>query len=163
MMSQKALMCPHCGVARAGVVFGYEYRSKATLLGLPLVHIVTGPKVDPATGRLRLTAAKGVIAIGNVAFGVVALGGVSLGAVSFGGVAVGLAALGGVSLGLVLALGGLAVGLVAVGGAAVGWYAFGGCAWGTHALGGNAADEKAVEFFRAVFGSLVDHVRRGGR
>ena len=162
-MSPKALICPHCGVARPGVVFGYEYRSKTTLLGLPLVHIVTGPRVDPAAGRLRLTVAKGVIAIGNVAFGVVALGGVSLGVVSFGGVAVGIASLGGVSLGLVLALGGLAIGLVAVGGAAIGWYAFGGGAWGAHALGGNAADDQAVDFFRKILGSIVDHVRHGGR
>jgi len=37
-MSDKALMCPNCGYAAGGGLSAYEYRSKAELFGLPLVH-----------------------------------------------------------------------------------------------------------------------------
>lgn len=50
--------------ATVNVVPGYEYKSKHTLLGLPLVHINCG---------YGLRRAKGVIAIGNIATGIVAL------------------------------------------------------------------------------------------
>ncbi|WP_428771865.1 hypothetical protein V1L52_04895 [Treponema sp. HNW] len=64
--------------------------------------------------------ARGIIAIGNIAFGLVALGGISLGLFSFGGL----------SIGLLLALGGVAVGGVSLGGLSIGLAAFGGCALG---------------------------------
>ena len=38
----------------------YEYRSKTTLFGWPLLHVAIG--VNPATGRKR--SAKGIIALG---------------------------------------------------------------------------------------------------
>ncbi len=140
-------------------VAGYEYRSKRTLFGLPLVHVARG--IDPATGRPRV--AKGIIAIGDAfaigglaiggggAVGIIALGGgVGLGLLSFAGLAVGvLLAIGGAALGGV-ALGGAAVGGVAIGGAAVGYYALGGGAFGVHPLGGNAADPQAVQFFHGL-------------
>ena len=53
--------------ATVNVVPGYEYKSKHTLFGLPLVHINCG---------YGLRRAKGVIAIGNIATGIVALGGI---------------------------------------------------------------------------------------
>ena len=81
--------------ATVNVVPGYEYKSKHTLFGLPLVHINCG---------YGLRRAKGVIAIGNIATGIVALGGFGVGVVSFCGIGVGLLSLGG------LALGGLAGG-----------------------------------------------------
>lgn len=120
----------------------YEYRSRRTLLGLPLVHI-----------NLRdrgLCRAKGIIAIGNVATGFLAIGGFSAGLLSIGGLGVGLLTLGGLSVGiaaagglaagLLLALGGCAVSQsVAIGGAAVGQYAAGGAALGsTLAIGQDA-------------------------
>ena len=116
---------------------GYEYRSKATLFGWPLLHVAQG--VDPATGKPRV--ARGIIAIGDVAMGGLAIGGFSAGLVAFGGLAVGF-----------LALGGAAVGAVAVGGAAFGWYwafgglavalgyAVGGLAVARHTISGNGVD-----------------------
>ena len=92
--------------ATVNVVPGYEYKSKHTLLGLPLVHINCG---------YGLRRAKGVIAIGNIATGIVALGGFGVGVVSFCGIGVGLLSLGGLALGG-FAVGGVAVGLVAAGG-----------------------------------------------
>ena len=48
---------------RYGISWGYEYRSKAEFLGLPLVHVAQG--IDPETGRPRV--ARGIIAVGNLA------------------------------------------------------------------------------------------------
>ncbi len=153
-VSDQATMCPHCGYPIGGG-YGYEYRSERELFGLPLVHIVSGNRINPATGRPRV--AKGIIAIGPVAVGGLALGGSAFGVISLGGAAVGLIAVGGAAIGVLLALGGMAIGLVAIGGGAIGYYAFGGWAIGAHALGGNVQDPNAMEFFRRWF-----HARGGG-
>jgi hypothetical protein len=147
-VSDQALACPHCGYPIRGG-YGYEYRSERELFGLPLVHIVSGHGIDPATGRIRV--AKGIIAVGPVAVGGLALGGAAFGVVSLGGMALGLLALGGVGIGVLLAMGGLAVGFVAVGGAAIGYYALGGGVVGVHTLGGNAQDPNMLEYFRRWF------------
>jgi hypothetical protein len=149
-ISDNAVICPHCGSAGSRFLWSYEYRSKRMLFGLPLVHIVMGPVFNPATGKIRV--AKGIIAVGGIAYGVIAMGGISFGVISLGGLAVGLAAIGGCALGMGLALGGLAVGFIALGGAAIGYYAIGGGAWGVHALGENIKDQQLLEFFKKLFG-----------
>ena len=157
-ISDKAWMCPKCGFSKRGgqpVRYGFEYKSKRTLFGLPLVHIVLGNYMNPATGLPRV--AKGIIAIGGVAIGVVSFGGVALGGLCFGGLAVGLVALGGCAVGLGLAIGGMAVGLVATGGGAFGYYALGGGAWGAHPLGANVRDPEAVDFFKRFLGPGLEH------
>ena len=153
-ISEQATACPSCGHPQSGMQKGmmypwfYEYKSEATMFGLPLVHVVAGPPVDPTTGKIRV--AKGIIAIGGIAIGGLAMGGFSFGLIAFGGVAIGLAASGGVALGLLLAMGGLAVGFFAVGGCAIGYYAIGGAAFGAHAIGGNAQDPMLLEWFEWV-------------
>src|SRR5687768_11554059 len=95
--------CPECGLPLVEVLtrnvnypnFGKRYRSKATLFGLPVIDIALGPKDGQMRGK-----AKGIIAIGDIAFGGIALGGVSVGVVAFGGLAVGLCAMGGCAIGL---------------------------------------------------------------
>jgi hypothetical protein len=121
-----------------------EYRSRATLLGLPLVHIRFGqrPGAKPEW-------TKGWIAIGDRTFGVVfSLGGLATGGIAIGGLAAGLISVGGLALGLaacgggafgVVALGGLAVGGLAVGGGAIGYLAMGGGAVGWKAASGGLA------------------------
>jgi hypothetical protein len=141
--------------------FGVEYKSRASILGLPLVHIAMG--IDPRTGRKRI--AKGVIAIGDVAVGVLAMGGVAAGGVAFGGVAVGVLSIGGAALGVLAAIGGLAVGgfafgglaagAIALGGLAVGYYAFGGAAFGAHVVSGTIRDPAAMEFFNPWAGNWM--------
>lgn len=143
-VSSLAVACPHCGRPIQG--FGYEYRSKTTLFGLPLVHIVAGP--DPLTRRPRV--AVGIIAVGQVACGVLAIGGVAVGGVAVGGMGVGLLALGGMALGGV-AFGGVAVGGLALGGLAIGWYALGGAALGVHAIDGRGGSPETVEAFRRLW------------
>ena len=152
-ISEKAIYCPMCGyTAKApGAFYCFEYISKRKLFGLPLVHVVLGPALDPATGKFRV--AKGIIAVGGIAFGGLALGGLSLGAISIGGLGLGLIAVGGAAIGLLFAAGGLAVGFIALGGCAVGYYAVGGGAFGVHALGGNVQDEQLLQLLERFRGS----------
>lgn len=106
----------------------FEYKSKLTLWGLPLVHINLGR---------GLKRAKGIIAIANIATGVVAIGAVSIGLISIGAFSIGLLALGGFALGG-FSIGGICLGLIAVGGLAYAYLAVGGCAFGINAMGGCA-------------------------
>jgi len=109
--------------------FHYEYKSRRTLFGLPLVHINVG---------VGLRRAKGIVAVGTIAQGVVAVGALSVGVISVGALCVGLLAFGAGAVGLLFALGGFALGAAAAGGIAVGLLAFGGLAFGMYALGGVA-------------------------
>ena len=125
----------------------YEYRSRHTLLGLPLVHINLEDR--------GLCRAKGIIAVGNVATGFLAVGGISAGLVSIGGLSVGFLAIGGLTAGAA-ALGGLALGLLAAlgGGAFRFGIALGGCAVGRFlAVGGAALGQYAGG--AAASGSLL--------
>ena len=113
----------------------FEYKSKRTLFGLPLIHINCG---------YGLRWARGILAVGNVATGVFAFGGVSAGLFSLGGVALGLLlALGGVALGTI-AIGAVAAGLLAWGGVVLGWLSVGGVAKGVYAMGGVAAGSRVA-------------------
>ncbi len=116
-----------------------EFKSKASFLGLPLVHVAFGLR-DEVPGKKGV--ARGWIAVGDVACGVL---------VAVGGVATGGVAIGGASLGVV-GLGGLAVAGVAAGGLAAGILALGGCALGYLSLGG-----LAVAWQGALGGAAVAH------
>jgi hypothetical protein len=100
----------------------FEYRSEATFMGLPIVHIAQG--FNPETGMKSV--ARGIIAIGDIAIGVFSMGGLSIGIFS----------LGGISLGLIATLGGVAIGGAALGGVAIGYFAIGGVAIGYLVSGG---------------------------
>ncbi|HKW30414.1 MAG TPA: serine/threonine-protein kinase [Verrucomicrobiae bacterium] len=144
----------------------YEYRTKTTLFGWPLLHVAVG--VNPATGRKRSaraiiavgTAPRGIIAFGDVAVGVIACGIFGYGVVSFSVIAVGMFACGSVAVGLVFAMGGMAIAPVAMGGLAFGWYANGAMAWGKHALAPNAYDPVADKFFSPYVWRLTNWVFR---
>jgi multidrug efflux pump subunit AcrA (membrane-fusion protein)/predicted Ser/Thr protein kinase len=132
---------------------GLDYRSKAMLFGLPLLHVTSG--FDPQTGRVRV--AKGIIAIGDKAQGVVAFGGLAMGGFAFGGLAIGVVAFGGAALGLVAfgglaialiaALGGAAIAPIAIGGGAIGYLAFGGGTIGANVWGAASKNPAAGRFF----------------
>ena len=137
-----ASMPPQVRSSLAMQFSSFEYKSKRTLLGRPLLHVTSG--IDPTTGRKRV--ARGIFAFGDRAVGVFAFGGYARGCFACGGVAVGVFALGGMSIGLIswgglalallLAYGGMSVGYLSAGGLAVGWEAAGGFAAGVHAYGG---------------------------
>jgi hypothetical protein len=128
-----------------------NYKTRFTLLGLPLVHIASGKLEE---GRYNRGIAKGWIAVGDISFGVIfSVGGVAFGGVAIGGLAVGLMTFAGLALGF-LALGGGAIGVLASGGGALAWRAaYGGFAaavefaQGGWAIANHANDSVAHEFF----------------
>ncbi len=92
-------------------LINFEFRSKEEINGLPIIHINIG--TNPETGRPLV--AKGVVAIGNIAFGVVSIGAAAFGVVTLAGFGLG-----------VVSLAGLAIGIVALGAVALGYeYALG--------------------------------------
>jgi predicted Ser/Thr protein kinase len=119
----------------------FEYKSKRTLFGMPLLHVAHG--IDPATDRKRTARgffafgdkAIGVVAFGGQACGIIACGGVAVGVVAIGGIAAGLVCWGALALALVFSLGAISIGTLASGGLAVGWQAVGGVALGWYANG----------------------------
>lgn len=150
-----------------------EYKSRATLFGLPLVHCrsarLVGQPMQPAIGWIAcgdkaygILFASGAIAVGGISFG-----GLSLGLISFGGFSLGLVAFGGIALGG-LAMGGAAIGIVASGGIAVAWHAaIGGVAAAREIAMGGAAmakhfnDPAAREFFTHYY--WLDITKAGPR
>jgi RNA polymerase sigma factor (sigma-70 family) len=154
----------------------WEYRSRAKLFGLPLVHWRSwgrvrrpGEKIQPAIGWVASgERAYGILyASGGIAVGGISVGAASFGLLAFGGCSVGLLGLGGLAVGAV-ALGGGAIGLIASGGMALGWHAaLGGIvvahdlACGGAALGNHVNDSVAREFF-ARYGWL-DFTQAGPR
>lgn len=123
----------------------YEYKSKRTIWGMPLVHINLSQR--------GLTWARGILAIGNVATGVVAIGCFAVGIFSLGAICLGLLALAGMAVGL-FALGGISIGLIALGGCVLGYLAIGGSAVGVYA-GGGAAVASQVAVGASASGELL--------
>lgn len=145
-----------------------SYKTKYTLLGLPLIHIATGKMEN---GHPIRGIARGWIAIGDISFGIIlSVGGAAFGGIAIGGIAVGLLSFAGMAIG-VLAFGGGAIGFFATGGGAIAWHAAtGGFAMANeYALGGEAIANQAnnliaEEYFKNsdFFSStrvLVEHSR----
>jgi hypothetical protein len=168
-----AIKCRYCGefldgrprprsgivVGHPGIYWGYEYRSKAELLGWPLIHIASG--IDRETGRFRV--AKGIVAIGNFAVGLVALGGMSAGVLSVGGLTLGLLSFGGVAGGVV-ALGGVALALfLAVGGVAISTlFAVGAVGLAPHSISALGSDPALLRQLERLWPGIGQRLRRGG-
>jgi hypothetical protein len=79
---QEVVACPNCGAtnpAKTAEGWGFEYKSDATILGLPLLHISFKYRLD----RVPVPA-KGIIAIGQFACGLVTLSQFGLGVIGLG-------------------------------------------------------------------------------
>jgi len=113
----------------------YEYRSRSSLFGLPLVHIRIGDRFDVLRGPV-----KAWIAIGSShAVGVIfASGGIAVAPVCFGGIAIGLLPYGAIAMGM-FPFGACSLGIWAYGALAIGWQTFGGCAVAWNAATGGMA------------------------
>ena len=134
-----------------GVFFArriYEYKSKTTLFGVPLIHVKSSRYGKPVVAR-------GIIAIGTISVGFISIGAIPVGIISIGGAALGVLSFGGLALGLLLAAGGVAVGAFALGGLAVGLGAIGGIALGEITIGGYARGTVAIGADAAGKYSLV--------
>ncbi|GEM_PF-1681957 len=131
----------------------FEYKSKASCLGLPLVEVYSGRRAPGQPWRV----AKAWFAVGDVAYGALSVGIFSAGLISFGSVSLGvLSSMGGLTAGLILSCGGiswagvLSMGgisfaqYLAIGGVAHGFAAIGGYARGTYAMGGNVDGEHVI-------------------
>ena len=147
-------------------VFEYEYKSKKSWRGLPLVHVHIG---------IKPVRAKGVIAIGNIAQGIIAIGIVGMGVITLAVVGVGLLlaigsiVVGGIALGSfaagIITFGALSVGIFSMGAVAVGQFSYGAMAIGSQiaigdvarggiALGDSEAHGVFFEAVRAADGSF---------
>ncbi len=131
----------------SGHTWHYEYRSRRTLFGVPMVHI--------NIGLFRAYRARGVIAVGNLAVGLLSLGLLSAGLLSLGLLSAGLLAIGCMTAGGI-SVGAVSAGIVSVGGLSIGIYAVGGFAIGVYALGGLAAAARI-----AVGGAAYGHIAIG--
>lgn len=167
-IQEAAVKCRYCGefldgsgrgtaVPVVGIAYGYEYRSRAEIAGIPLVHVAQG--IDPATGRPRV--ARGIVAIGNIAIGLFAIGGIALGGLAFGGVSLALVAIGGVALGYA-SFGGLAVATsLAAGGMAVsGLYAMGGMAVAPHTISPMGVDPEMLRMLERWWPALAEWMEK---
>lgn len=133
----------------------YEFRSRATLFGLPLLHVRIGDRFDVVRGPV-----KAWIAIGSShAVGVIfASGGMAVAPISFGGIAIGLVSFGATAVGI-FPVGAISLGVWAYGGLALGWQVFCGCgmAWNA-ATGGVVAAHHLTDGAMAFAPVANNHV-----
>ena len=159
---QDAYECRGRAVVKRG--FSYEYKSKRSWRGMPLVHVNIG------FGR----SAKGVIAIGLAAKGIVAIGLAGLGVITLAPVGIGLllsagvVAIGGIALGDfaigVVAIGAFCVGLFSMGALAVGQFSFGAIAIGQQVAVGDVARGDIALGFSEATGTVFQQItgKQGG-
>ena len=125
----------------------YEYKSKCTLFGLPLVHVNFG------RGRRR---AKGIIALGNIARGVVSAGFVSAGVLSIGIVSAGIIGIGALGVGALLAGGTISIGTFSFGAVSLGIFS-----WGAVSIGMFSTGALAIASHIAVGDHAYGHIAIG--
>lgn len=139
----------------------FEYRSKATFLGLPLVHVRLGStwasQGDAVKAWVAIAddlAIGGLFAFGGTAVAPLCFGGFALGGIVFGGFGAGILCYAGFGIGCWV-VGGMVSGIMAVGGCAFGWKAaLGGVAVaqqfasGSVALAAHANDAAANSFLK---------------
>jgi RNA polymerase sigma factor (sigma-70 family) len=148
----------------------FEYRSKASLFGLPLIHIRLGStwasQGDAVKAWIAIAddlAIGALFAFGGTAIAPICFGGLALGGVVFGGFAAGVVCYAGFGIGAWV-VGGMVSGIMAVGGCAFGWkaalggiaiaqqFALGGVALAAHANDSLAnAFIKGNSFFQNAF------------
>jgi hypothetical protein len=150
-VSIEAKACPHCGAPYptdanwSGT--GFEWRTRRTVLGFPLVHVAFG---RDARGRLRV--AKGVVAVGQFAVGLITFAQFGVGLLfGFGQFIVGCFALAQFAGALLFGVGQVAVGFIAVGQLVVAYYGLGQlgvaqCLWSP-----GRKDAEAAWFFVSLY------------
>lgn len=140
--------------------FHYEYKSKRTLMGLPLVHVNIGLKPVRAKGVIAIgNAAQGIVAIGIAGMGVITLAPVGIGLLlAIGCVVVGSVALGSLAVG-VIAMGALCCGIFTMGAVAVGQFSYGALALGSQIAVGDVAHGNIALGLSEAAGNIYEEVR----
>lgn len=136
----------------------YEYKSKKSWQGLPLIHVNIGFGRS-AKGVIAIgLAAKGIVAVGLAGLGVITLAPVGIGLLlSIGVIAVGGIALGNFAIGIV-ALGAVCVGLFSMGALAVGQFSFGAMAIGQQVAVGDVARGNIALGFSDASGTIFQQI-----
>lgn len=156
-ISDTALSCPRCGypvkstpaVGKPG--WGFEWKTEATIFGLPLIHVAIGR--DTKTGRLRV--ARGIIAVGQFAVGLITIAQFGIGLLfGLGQVTVGILAAGQAALGIYFGIGQFATGMTAVGQLALGRYVLAQVGFGEHVWSAGIKDPVAVEYFHSLWENI---------
>ena len=129
----------------------FEYRSRATFLGLPLVHIRIGDRFD-----MLQKPVKGWIAMGNIAIGgLFAFGGIVVAPFGIGFCVFGLIPFAGIAIGLI-PMGGIALGGWTYGGLAIGWQSLGCFAIALNTAAGNIAIARDYAMGHIAFAAHVN-------
>jgi hypothetical protein len=130
---------------------GFEWKTKANIRGLPLVHICFGFK-RPGIPMV----AKGVIAIGQFGIGVICISQFGIGVLfGLGQFMFSLIAVGQFSIGVLLAAGQFSLAILAIGQFALGHYVICQQGWGTYMWGPDRVDMEAVALFHTIYMKLA--------
>jgi len=136
---------------KRSLIWGYEYKSSAKILGWPLLHIAIGRDED--TGRLLV--ARGIIAIGQFGIGLITIAQFGIGVLfGLGQFVGGIFAIGQFALGLSFGLGQFATGMTAIGQFALGRYVLAQIGFGEHVWSTKIRDPEAVEYFSNLWNQI---------
>ena len=142
-----AAICTHCGSpGPASRGSGFEWRSRANLFGIPLIHVAFG---RDNTGRMRV--AKGFVAIGQLAVGLITIAQFGIGVIfGFGQFVTGLTGIGQVALAVILGIGQFATGLIAIGQVVLAVFGLAQAGWATYLWSPDRVDMEAVAMFHTL-------------
>lgn len=148
--SDEANVCPHCGAPFPAKKEyrgkGFEWKSKLTVYGFPLVHIAVG---KDAKGKLRV--AKGIIAIGQFGIGLITIAQFGIGVIfGLGQFIFGLTTIAQFAIGILFGLGQFATGYIAIGQVTLGWYALCQMGLARYIWTPKIRNPEAIEFFRQL-------------
>jgi hypothetical protein len=160
-ISEEARTCPQCGHplkeepqpvrVTPPTWWGYEWKSKTAIFGIPLIHIAAGRNKE--TGKFMV--AKGIIAIGQFAFGFITIAQFGIGLLfGLGQFMGGTVALGQFAVGISFGLGQFATGAVAIGQFAFGEYVLAQIGYGKYVWSKTVKDPEAVEYFTNMWNAL---------
>jgi hypothetical protein len=147
-VSHEAQSCPHCGAPfpwkKEWNGWGREWKSKATLFDIPLVHVAYGRDKQ---GKLRV--AKGIIAIGQFAVGAITIAQFGVGLLfGFGQFMLGLTAIAQFAVSALLGVGQFATGWVAMGQFVLAYYGLAQMGFAVYLCSVGWKNITAAEFFQ---------------
>ncbi|HAD81083.1 MAG: hypothetical protein A2509_07890 [Candidatus Edwardsbacteria bacterium RIFOXYD12_FULL_50_11] len=154
-VSPNARSCPHCGAPQPANQtwngWGFDWRSKTSYYGWPLVHISVG---KDRHGKLRV--ARGWIAIGQFGIGLITIAQFGVGILfGLGQFIFGITAVAQFAIGLLFGLGQFATGYVAIGQMALGYYAYAQIGLAKYLWTKNCQDPEAIRFFLDLKGRAL--------
>lgn len=148
-VDSKANFCPNCAAPLQPdkIRRGYEWRSRKSLLGYPLIHIAFG---RDAHGKMRV--AKGIVAIGQFGLGVFTFAQFGVGILfGFGQCILGLTALAQFAVAPLIAVGQFAVAYAAIGQVVLAVIGIGQTGWAVHLWSSGCKDPEALQFFQTLW------------